>query len=313
MLDHLSPRLQRFSANDPAHVFYKEFLESCQRGDVAQVQQCLAQQTQRGREWVDSGRERNDFQKQRRTWWLACGLDEATRNDQISVMEYLHSKGAPIRYHTVEAAKSRESWEFLLNHGLDVNNPMPEANVPLMHIVRLNNPDILRWFLSLGADPNYGRNESRLYFEEGAIQPFSRPEHNSGAALELAAWKCDMEILDILLEHGAKLENSFALHRAMMRNPDEQIHLAERLLSYGADVNTIGYLAPPILQGGTPLSVAARACAVDQVRWLLEHGADPYACGPQGIKPIDYAAMGGITPRVQQVAQLLNQWKKPQV
>lgn len=132
MLDQLSPRLQRFDRNDRAHEFYEQFLEVCRRGDVAQVRQSLAQQSQRGEEWVDSGTEKDLRQKQRKIWWLARGLDEAVKNDNIPVMEYLRSKRAPIRYHTVEAAKSRASWEFLLNHGLDVNNPMPEAKVPLL-------------------------------------------------------------------------------------------------------------------------------------------------------------------------------------
>ncbi|KAJ5369514.1 hypothetical protein N7509_014126 [Penicillium cosmopolitanum] len=121
---------------------------------------------------------------------------------------------------------------------------MPEAKVPLLHVVRCNDPELLRWFLSLGADPNYGPNESRLLLEEGAIQPFSRPENNSGAALELAAWVCDMVIFELLLEHGAKLENSLALHRAMMRSSNDRIVFAERILSYGADINRVGYLSP---------------------------------------------------------------------
>jgi hypothetical protein len=133
MLDELSPRLQRFDGNnDRAYEIYEEFLEACRQGDVAQVQQLLTQQTQRGQEWVFSGIEKNPLQQQRKKWWLVRGLEEAVKNDNILIMEYLHSEGASIRYHTVEAAKSRGSWEFLLNHGLDVNNPMPEAKVPLL-------------------------------------------------------------------------------------------------------------------------------------------------------------------------------------
>lgn len=37
----------------------------------------------------------------------------------------------------------------------------------------------------------------------------------------------------------------------------------ERLLSYWADINHVGYLAPPILQGGTPLFVAASVGKLD--------------------------------------------------
>jgi ankyrin repeat protein len=112
------------------------------------------------------------------------------------------------------------------------------------HVVRCNDPELLGWFLSLGADPNYGPNESRLLLEEGAIQPYSRPENNSGAALELAAWVCDMVIFELLLEHGAKLENSLALHRAMMRNSNDRIVFAERILSHGADITALDTFLP---------------------------------------------------------------------
>lgn len=170
----------------------------------------------------------------------------------------------------------------------------------------------MRWFLSLGADPNYGPNESRLLFEEGAVQPFSLPENDSGAALELAAWVCDIEIFDILLEHGAKLENSLALHRAMMRNHNDRISFSERLLSYGLDINRVGYLSPVPLQGGTPLAVAAKVGTLDQIRWLLEHGADHYICGSHGITASDYAYMAGRNTWYTKVVELLNEFKRPQ-
>ena len=181
----------------------------------------------------------------------------------------------------------------------------------IRHVVRCNDPGLLDWFLSLGADPNYGPNESRLLLEEGAIQPFSRPENNSGAALELAAWVCDLAILELLLEHGAKLENSLALHRAMMRNSKDRIVFAERILSHGADINRVGYLSPLPLQGGTALAVAARVGTLDQIRWLLEHGADPYITTSQGKKAGDYALTARGPAWYPQVMELFNEFKRP--
>lgn len=150
-----------------------------------------------------------------------------------------------------------------------------------------------------------------MLLEEGAIQPFSRPENNSGAALELAAWVCDMVIFELLLEHGAKLENSLALHRAMMRSSNDRIVFAERILSYGADINRVGYLSPVPRQGGTALAVAARLGTLDQIRWLLEHGADYYISTSHGRTAADYAFLARRAA-LPQVIELFNEFKRPQ-
>lgn len=181
------------------------------------------------------------------------------------------------------------------------------------HVVSCNDPELLTWFLSLGADPNYGPNESRLLREEGAIQPYSPPEKDSGAALEMAAWECDIEIFELLLEHGAKLENSLALHRAMMRNSDDRIAFAERILSHGADINRFGHLSPVPLRGGTALAVAARLGTLDEIRWLLEHGVDQYIGDSQGLTASHYAySTVGSPVRFQRILDLLNEFKRPQ-
>lgn len=121
-----------------------------------------------------------------------------------------------------------------------------------------------------------------------------------------------METFEILLEHCAKLENSLALHRAMMRNPDDRTAFAERILSHGADINHFGHLSPVPLQGGTALSVAAKVgtLLVDDIRWLLEHGADQYITGSdsQGLTASSHYAYStvGSSVRFQLVLDLLN-------
>jgi hypothetical protein len=87
------------------------FLEACRQGDFATVQ---------------GSRQLSD------DIWLSHGLKEATRGDQPAMMEFLLENGAVIQTWTVEAASSQPAWEVLLKHGLDVNNPMPWAHVPLM-------------------------------------------------------------------------------------------------------------------------------------------------------------------------------------
>lgn len=89
----------------------KEFLEACGRGDLVTVQESPK---------LSDG------------VWRSNGLEDAANGDQPVMMEFLLEKGAIIQTWTVDAARSQGAWEALLKYGLDVNNPMPQARVPLM-------------------------------------------------------------------------------------------------------------------------------------------------------------------------------------
>ncbi|CAL5872865.1 uncharacterized protein PFLUO_LOCUS7134 [Penicillium psychrofluorescens] len=270
--------VKRPSRNEPG---FTEFLESCRQGNLPVVEESLQQH-------------------QPNNTWLSHALTEAAKADQPVIMELLLERGATIQTWTVYAAKSQAAWEILLKHGLEINNPMPWALVPLISVVVKNDAALLRWYLSLGADPNLGPPDTR---RKGFVDSDDVPVPSSGAALEEASRFCDTCIVDILVEHGAKLENSLALHSALVRQ-EKRIPVMEHLLDLGVDINHFGWL-PPLAHGGTALHLAAYRGQVEEVQWLLEHGADPEIEGRMQMMPEAYA----LLQDQDKVVKLLRDWR----
>lgn len=99
----------------------------------------------------------------------------------------------------------------------------------------------------------------------------------SGAALEAAAACGNIEVIDLLLQHGAVLEWSMPLHAALF-NWDQNRPAFVHLLQLGADPNRntdIRYGSVWVM--GTPLLWAFRNGNWDAVELLLESGANPPA------------------------------------
>lgn len=70
------------------------------------------------------------------------------------------------------------------------------------------------------------------------------------------------------------------------------IAIAERLLAAGADINAGA-------GGNTPLHGAAGFGQPEMVRWLLDHGADPYASDFNSKLPVEVAQENGQTVVVE--------------
>ncbi|RJE24040.1 ANK [Aspergillus sclerotialis] len=250
---------------DPNDAPLQAFLRCCRQGNLAQVLQCLE-----SRSLTNTS--------------LAYGLKQATTADHVAVMRRLLETGAIIIGRTVEAAQSRDAYQALLDHGLEVNNPMPFA-----YVVARNDPPLLRWFLSLGADPNLGPPDT---YSKGFVGGNDPPVPNSGGALETAAQQCDTIIIDILAEHGAEIKNCLALQYAMMRNDGYRLTMLDHLARRGFDINRFGYL-PTLPHGGTALHVAGNMGLAEEARWLIDHGADPTVGVDQDVPPLYYASMRG--------------------
>jgi ankyrin repeat protein len=96
---------------------------------------------------------------------------------------------------------------------------------------------------------------------------------NPGYILERAACSSSILTIDLLLEYGARVENSFALNEAASK--ENNTAMMERLIELGADLN--GFEDSPYVSfDGTPLHRAIRSGLMENVRFLLEKGADPY-------------------------------------
>ncbi len=112
--------------------------------------------------------------------------------------------------------------------------------------------ELVKWLLEHGANPN---------------------DNNWGISssfLEIVAYWGDVAKMQLLLDHGARLHDSSALHRAAAQG-----HLAAvvLLLDRGADIDRVddGGAEPP---NSTVLHDAAEAGHLDIVALLLARGAD---------------------------------------
>ncbi len=208
------------------------------------------------------------------------------------------------------AAKDLEKTRLLLAHGADVNAISDDFRTPLMIAARQpNGAATVRLLLEHGANPN----------------PNLRPETASSPLLE-AATAGNAESMDLLLNHGAKLQrdSQMALTEAAVgecprcvdllvaRITDKDVYtgsledtavlgdtrLVRLMLDHGADAKAYDVF------GRTALMYAATSdmLPLDTVKLLVAHGADVNArskhakSGDEGLSVLDMAARHGKTP-----------------
>ncbi|KAJ6000392.1 hypothetical protein N7481_000801 [Penicillium waksmanii] len=170
-------------------------------------------------------------------------------------------------------------------------------------VVAKNDPTLLRWYLSLGADPNLGPPQSSLR-EKGFVDKNDPPSSDSSGALAQTVINCGTDIVDILVEHGANLEKGLALRRALKRQLENRIPMMEHLLHLGIDINHFGWTLP-LKYGGTALHLAACTGQIEETRWLLESGADPTISNSVKMTSDAYALLN----RHEAVSRVIREWK----
>lgn len=144
-------------------------------------------------------------------------------------------------------------------------------------VVIRNDPKLLRWLLTRDKNPDLQQ------------------------ALECAAARGNIEVVDIPIERGAPIKDSMAMHYALFcEDHDSRICIMEHLLQHGMGVNHLGN-TPGTRAGGTPLFTAANMSALNlvaEVQWLLDHGADPRIRDRLGRLAIQYALHSGELRRL---------------
>lgn len=145
----------------------------------------------------------------------------------------------------------------------------------------LESESLVRWFLEHGADPNRGPLRRR---------PDLRSDFPYfGHILELAACGSSIPVFDLLLEHGAKLEDGMPLHLVAEAGAHSGgLPMMQHLLDLGVDINGLDNARGP-WRAGTPLHCAVKSANAERVRFLLEHGADPHHQGSWGKTPLEMA------------------------
>jgi ankyrin repeat protein len=167
--------------------------------------------------------------------------------------------------------------EFLLNAGVDPNNPAGNGETALDVAVFDDRADLAALLIA---------HNARVDLTWGG-----------STALDFAAAGGRVEIARLLINHGADVRRVYpsgrtALHMAV-RNHNRD--MAELLIDRGADVNAhTAYAAPP-------LSEAVHRDFQDMTALLLNAGADPYLSNGTLSSPMDLAIHLHRTAIVRQI------------
>jgi ankyrin repeat protein len=178
--------------------------------------------------------------------------------------------------------------EGLLNPGTRALQPLDEATAL----------DLARLLLERGARP-----DMRLKLippERSVVGDRVSNDHilDAGATpLLRAAWGADLDMVDLLLAHGARADIankrgatpvlaavSNGGTRVPVKAQDAIVATLDRLLEAGATLDTANTL------GQTALHLAVRQSWPDVVRYLAEKGADLNAVDARGLTLMDYAS-----------------------
>ncbi|KAJ5587234.1 uncharacterized protein N7459_002999 [Penicillium hispanicum] len=237
----------------------RDFSDACRRSDIERVA-------------LYETNLKQDEQLLRTGLWMAAknGLPELTR--------YFLSQGARWdRSILASAARSDKIgrlgvFQALREYGWDVNESGRDGETMLSYVV--DDVHVVRWFLEQGADPNIG---PRLHFRRQRTRPI-RPVPDSGRTLDMIAQCGTLEVLELMLEYGLRLNSGSALHLAAKTRvwPDaDQIPMLARLIDLGFDVN--GHdpdpLARPPYLCDTPLNCTIQYGHVKRFEYLLQRGA----------------------------------------
>lgn len=212
---------------------------------------------------------------------LQDGLACAARGNHVDAVRYmLDEAGARLSGAVVEAACRHQSvalFELAFRHGYHPDQQIPSKNghfgVALNHCIE--NHNVVKLLLAHGADVNLApfQDSRRCCWTDRSTPPMDR---RCGLALDLAAERGSVEVVFLLLEHGANPRYSRPLHGILERGKrgdlteGECISLMGRLLDRGAEINGNTW------KRGTPV-----LCAVSKQMWeaagfLLNRGADPF-------------------------------------
>ncbi len=247
----------------------------------------------------------------------------AARENCIECVDALLAKGAdvdladPDGVSPLHLAIMNANWDLakkLIEAGADVNQWDIFGAAPLFTAVggrsrndggraSIDPPNettglqIVQLLLARGANPN--------------MQLFFRPANVRGAtnlrgstALIRAASNNDMEVVKLLLEHGAdatvyQADRQTPIHAVLAGRANEKdaIELIKVLHDAGTDVNVVALIVHiEEVRGGSALHYAVRKRYKDVIRLLASHGADMNSKDQDGLTALDYTQSRGFMP-----------------
>ena len=219
--------------------------------------------------------------------------------------------------HLIESGADVNQWDIFgetpLFTAVNLRSRLDGGRASIDPINTTNGLEIVRMLLARGADPN--------------MQLFFRPANLNGSTntrgstpLIRAANNADLEVVQLLLEHGADATIMMAdrqtpIHAVLAgRAPEAQAMELIRLLhDAGADLDVVALVNHPLeIRGGTALHYAVRKRFRGVIKQLASLGIDMDAVDQDGLTALDYTQSRGFmpfmalqTPLFKEEAQLL--------
>lgn len=190
-------------------------------------------------------------------------LEHAAKEGQAAIVQSLVSRIGSFQISrdlalAVAIGGSAEIYEAIWSVEPDiVNIHLGHSGDPITMAVAVDNVPVLQFLLAKGADPNAGRYLSRW------------------SPVTLAAIRSSVEVMQLLINFGAKIGGTNALQHAASGG---RLDLLRCLVDNGADVNDRpDYQHIPKLFDylETALHSAVRSKKLGAVNFLLDHGANP--------------------------------------
>lgn len=157
------------------------------------------------------------------------------------------------------------------NSGRFVENQLSTGCTPLFRAVQGSDTEVIRALLEKGANPNIDTMGLTSFLIAAGVGPGSRGGTGLAAAGAVGG-AANIELMNLLLQHGADVNAQVTGTK-----------------TYSMRVSR----APSANEGMTALHVAAQSGKVDEVKFLLDKGANPAIVDAEGRKPIDLLASAG--------------------
>lgn len=212
-------------------------------------------------------------------------------NMRFDIAKYLVEQGADVN-----------QWDYWgrtpLYAAADMNILPASYRGDLPPVENTTGLEVARMLLERGADPNYSLKIYPPPRNVAYDRAGDNPVMTTGSTpLQRAAYGCDIDMMKLLLEHGADLTLANANGVTPLialttsggsrnRNKSELTVMQglDVLIAGGADINQQGGIYQE-----TPLHTTARLNWLSVAKFLVEQGADLQAKDNRGLIPLDYA------------------------
>lgn len=225
--------------------------------------------------------------------------DKADPDGQTPLLAALLNSHFATAAALVEAGADPNKWDWWgrtpLYAAADMNITPNGARADLPSMDTVTGVDVARMLIEAGADVNLRLKNTppprNIVFDRGQDGLLT----TGATPLLRAAYGGDLEMMNLLLEHGAEVNlpnidgvTPFGAAAATggtrtgKKTEEVAMQTMRILLEHGADVNERG-------RGGlTPLHTAARGDRLELAQMLIEHGADVAAKDARGLTPLDH-------------------------